>query len=91
VEEPFRHLRPPDRVQKPDGGDPEAVREHRHRDRGQDQDRPFPERRPEVVRDEDPERKEREQVAQTGAGIDHLELGKPQVDDVPFTVRGHPE
>lgn len=91
VKDPFRHAGAPDRVENPDGRKAQAVGYDRHRYRRKDKDRTFPERKPVMVREQEPERHQGNEVAQAAACVHHLQLGKAQVDDVPFPVGAHPE
>ena len=99
MEEPLRHLRPPELVEDPHRGDAQAVGEDGEGDGGKDEHELFPERGPVVVGQEQAHEEQGDHEAEPAAGIHHLELGEPQVDHVPFpkggeTVRldhGHPD
>ncbi len=70
--------------QHADHADPERVHEHRQRCRHQEHHRLVPERPAIEDREEIAERQDREQVAQAGTGLGHLQLVDAKVDHVAF-------
>ncbi len=65
-------------------GDAKAVHEDRDRDRGDEDHRLLPQGAAEDVGAEEGEARQRKEIAQPAAGLDHLQLVHAEVDDVAF-------
>ena len=82
MEETFRHADAKTFDQQPDGADAQAVHENRNGNARGEHDRALPQRRTIEIRHDERQRDQREQVAQTVAGLGDFELVLAQVDHV---------
>lgn len=80
MEQALCHLRPPVFHRHPDGTDTNTIHDDRDRDGRYKQYHALPERDFTQISQNKPERHQRIEIAQAGAGIDHLQFIAPQID-----------